>query len=478
MVTPEAVPYAKTGGLADVTGALIKEFNSAGLKAFLFMPFYSEVIKSDNISDTGIRIRLQILSETIEASMLESGDKDYPAYFIRCDKFFMRKGLYGESSGDYPDNALRFSFFSRVSLEAMKALSLRPDIIHLHDWQTALIPFYLKNFYSGDPFFKDTKTVLTIHNLGYQGIFHPSQLPYMGVGLEYFNPEGLEFYGKVNLLKAGIIYSDAITTVSENYAREILTEEYGFGLDGILRKRSSRLFGILNGIDYELWNPETDIYLPKRYSIKDIGPKRSCKISLLRELSLRLTPEQPLIGFVGRFASQKGVDLIAEAIPDIIRLGAGLIMIGEGDREIEKRLLKEAEAFKDSLYLKTGYDEALARKVYAGSDILLMPSRYEPCGLTQMISMRYGTVPLARATGGLVDTIEDYDHLKEKGSGFLFRGYNSAEMIKSLKRAFCLLRQKRRWMSLVRSVMKKDFSWKGSAGKYIALFRKLKEARL
>ncbi len=477
IVTPEAVPYAKTGGLADVTGSLIKEFKKAGLDAWLVLPFYSQVAGSGRFINTGIRISIKVLSENLEASVLESSDKNYPAYFVKCDRLFMREGLYGTSAGDYPDNSLRFSFFSRVVVELLKALKAKPDIIHIHDWQTALVAFYLKNFYKDDLFFKNTKTVLTIHNLGYQGLFHPSELPYTGIGLEHFNPEGIEFYGRINFLKGGIISADAITTVSENYAREILTEEYGFGLQGLLKKRASRLYGILNGIDYFIWNPETDMDIPKRYSIKNLDGKGQCRKALIRKLGLELKESQPLIGFVGRFASQKGIELIERSIPDIVKAGFGLIMIGQGDMIFENAMVKRQEEFRKNLYVRLGYDEGLARMVYAGSDIFLMPSRYEPCGLGQLIAMRYGSVPVARATGGLIDTVEDYDHLNEKGSGFLFREYNASAMIEALKRALCVFQTKKRWLGLIKNAMKNDFSWKNSAGKYIKLFNMLiKEA--
>lgn len=471
IVTSESVPYAKTGGLADVTGALLKEFLRLGEEAFIIMPFYSRVRDSCKVIDTGIRIKINIISESIEASLLKSQNRDYPAYFIRNDRFFRREGLYGDVNGDYHDNAMRFSFFSQAALKAIRSLGFRADIVHVHDWQAALLPFYLKNFYKEDPFFKQAKTVLTIHNLGYQGLFAPSVLPYLGIGLEYFNPHGIEFYGKVNFLKAGIISADALTTVSENYAKEILTEEYGFGLDGVLRSRSSRLYGILNGIDSALWNPETDKYIPKRYTLKNIKGKQICKVSLIKEASLGIKPSQPLIGFVGRFAVQKGIDLIERSITDIANLGAGFVIVGSGDKGLEDSLMGKSISLKDRVYVKVGYDEGFARMIYAGADIFLMPSRYEPCGLTQLIAMRYGTVPIVRATGGLVDTVDDYDHLTEKGSGFMFRGYDVPQLIESLKRAICVYKQKLKWTRLMKEIMKKDFSWENSAKKYLQLFR-------
>lgn len=473
IIASEAVPYAKTGGLADVTGALLKEFIKAGMDARLIMPFYSVVAESFKCSDTGIRLSLNILSEKIEAQILESSNREYPAYFVRCDRFFMRRALYGDPSGDYYDNALRFSFFSRIGLQTIKALSVETEIIHLHDRQTALVPFYLRNFHRGDSFWQRTKTVLTIHNLGYQGLFAPTLLPYIGIGFEHFVPEGIEFYGKINFLKAGIISSDAVTTVSENYAREILTPEYGAGLDGVLRSRSLRLYGILNGIDYSLWNPETDRALPARYSLKDLRGKKICKEALIKELNLKIKSPDPLIGYVGRLAAQKGIDLIVEAIPDIIKAGFGIIMLGSGDKGLEEFLLKRSSQFKDRLCVHTGYDENLARKVYGGSDIFIMPSRYEPCGLTQMIAMRYGTIPVARDTGGLRDTIEDYDHLNGRGSGFLFRDYNPSTMTECLKRVLCLFKNPRGWSKVMKEAMTKDFSWKNSAQGYMRLFKSL-----
>lgn len=473
IVTPEAIPYAKTGGLADVTGALIKEFREAGHEAWLVLPFYSQIERKGRFSDTGIRFSIDVLSQKIEASVISSGDRDAPAYFIRSDRFFMREGLYGTSQGDYPDNCLRFSFFSRSVIKLFKALNIKPDLIHVHDWQTALLPFYLRNFYNDDPLFRETKTVLTIHNLGYQGLFSPTELPYTGIGLEYFSPEGIEFYGKINFLKAGILTADAITTVSETYAREILTEEYGYGLEGVLRKRAGRLYGILNGIDYNLWNPEIDRSIPHRYNPDSFKGKALCRDSLLRELGFDLGKSQPLIGFIGRFVSQKGVELIERTIPELLKTGFGLVMLGQGDKVFEDMLIERQKEFKKNLYIKIGYDDSFARKVYAGSDIFLMPSRYEPCGLGQLIAMRYGAVPVARATGGLRDTIEDYDHPSGKGSGFLFDDYNASAMLEALKRAMCVFQSKQRWNNLMRSCMRRDFSWRSSALKYLELFNRL-----
>ncbi|HDH02163.1 MAG TPA: glycogen synthase, partial [Nitrospirae bacterium] len=374
--------------------------------------------------------------------------------------------------------ALRFSYFCKAVIEVCKAIDFRPDIIHLNDWQTSLVPLYLRTEYSGDDFFRDTLTLLTIHNLGYQGLFSPEDLSATGLGREVFNPEGIEFYGRVNFLKAGILYADILSTVSRKYAEEITTPEYGFGLDGILKKRSADLFGILNGIDYREWSPEVDKLIQSRYSAEDLKGKALCKEKLMEQCNIRLKKGAPLLAFVGRLSVQKGVELIIEGLDKLIGYGCGVILLGTGTREAEESLLSISLEGRENLYIRLDFDEVFAHSVYAGSDMVMMPSRYEPCGLVQMIALRYGTVPVARNTGGLSDTIEDYNALNDTGTGFLFDDYNLAVFLESIKRALTLYSFSRRWQKLMKRGMEKDFSWRRFASEYVELYKKALKERL
>lgn len=469
IATSEAVPFAKTGGLADVTGSLFKEFLRLGREVYLFLPLYRVIRNRFNIRDTGIRIKINLGQRTVEGIIFTT---DPDVFFIGCDEFFDRDELYGTASGDFPDNAERFIFFSKAVPEALMSLGIKTDIIHCNDWQTGLIPLFLKTIYNND-FFNNTRTVLTIHNMGYQGIFDASRFNLTGLGWEWFNMEGIEFYGKINLLKAGLISADIITTVSKQYAREILTPDYGHGLDGVLRKRAGDLKGVINGIDIEEWNPSSDSFIPEGFDHEDISGKRTCKAKLIRECGLSIQKDTPLISFVGRLSRQKGIDIIAESTERIVSMGAGLIILGKGDMEFENMISGFNDMFRGSVHVRIGYDEAFAHRVYGGSDIFLMPSRYEPCGLGQMIAMRYGTIPVARKTGGLADTVEDYNPLSDSGTGFLFEDYNPTSLICSIRLAVSSFSCKDRWERLMKRAMKKDFSWKRSAMEYLNLYDSL-----
>ncbi len=476
IATPEAVPFAKTGGLADVTGALLKEYRKMKEEAYLVMPLYGRVRENFKLRDTGLKISVPMGNRKLKGRIFSydppEADKA-SAYFIECDEFFDREELYGTPRGDYPDNAARFIFFSRGVLEACRTLGFRPDIIHCNDWQTGLLPLYLKTIYSSDKFFDRTASIITIHNLGYQGLFPQSDMPLTGFDRSLFTPEGIEFYGKINFLKAGLISADSITTVSNNYAKEILSREYGFGLDGVLRKRASALTGIVNGIDSREWNPESDAFIKRNYSLKDIDGKKECKLQLLKECSIKPDAEMPLAGMVGRLSSQKGLDLILESLDEVLSTGANLIILGRGDEIFHRRLSSAAEKYKGRLHVKIGFEDSLAHKIYAGADTFLMPSRYEPCGIGQLIAMRYGTIPVARRTGGLADTVLDHRPLEGEGTGFLFSDYTADALQDCLKRALCVYANKARWKKLIRSAMKTNFSWSDSAKRYIELYNKV-----
>ncbi|MEK6673388.1 MAG: glycogen synthase GlgA [Nitrospirota bacterium] len=464
----EAVPFAKTGGLADVTGTLLKVFNgTAGVDAALMLPLYKGIKERFKLAETGIRLVIPVGNARHEGRVW----KHDSAYFIECAEFFDRPELYGTKDSDYPDNPERFAFFCKAALEACMALDLKPDVVHCNDWQTALMPAYIKSVYSND-FFRKTASVLTIHNLGYQGIFDPTSFSLTGLGSEWFSAEGAEFYGKVNFLKAGLVSADIITTVSHTYSGEILTPEYGFGLDGVLRKRSSDIFSVLNGIDIKEWDPETDKYIPANYSRSGLNGKALCREALFKDCGLSVgESDNPVISFVGRLSEQKGIDIILETLDDILSAGALLVVLGKGDERYQSGLARVAERHKGRVFVRIGYDDALSHRIYAGSDIFLMPSRYEPCGLGQLIAMRYGTIPVARKTGGLADTISDYQSSDGSGTGFLFEDYNASSLMSRLRHAISVYADKERWKGLVMNALGCDFSWERSAARYAELYK-------
>ncbi len=450
MASSEVVPFSKTGGLADVVGSLPLAIHKLGVDIRVITPRYSSVKIYGN-----------------EARL----NNDVPIYFIEHEGYFMRDNLYGTKTGDYPDNLERFTFFSKRALELLKDLDFKPNIIHCNDWQTALIPIYLKTIFKDDPFYKDIKTVFTIHNIGYQGLFSKEEFPKTGIPRELFSINGLEYYDKVNILKGGLIFSDIITTVSPTYANEIQTREFGYGLDGVLASRKGSLFGIINGIDYDEWNPSKDVELKHHFSATAIDGKYKGKIALQQEGGLKGDAKAPLIGIISRLADQKGLDLISQIIEPLLNMDVQFILLGTGEGKyhilFEEMQMKYPK--KASIHLK--FDAVLAKKIYAGSDMFLMPSRYEPCGLGQLISLRYGTIPIVRKTGGLADTIIEYNPKTNRGNGFLFEKYDANELFGAIKRAVLLYKDKSAWRKLVLKAMKYDFSWEGSAKRYIELYK-------
>lgn len=473
LASSEVVPYIKTGGLGDVAGTLINEYRKTGTEASAILPLYKKIKQSARdfkLISLGKEITVP-LGNSLEKGSLWKGKTPEGAdvYFIENRKFYDRDEIYSTSRGDYPDNASRFIFYSRGVLEALKALKLKPDIIHCNDWQTGLIPVYLKTLYKDE--FPKTATLMTIHNLGYQGIFKQSEMPLTGLAPALFNINGLEFHGKINFLKAGILFADIINTVSGNYAKEILTSEYGFGLDEVLRKRRNYLYGIINGIDYSEWNPEEDNFIPAKYSKDDLSGKVICKKYLQKEHGLAVT-NSPLIGMVTRLSSQKGLDIVADAMDMIIGSGVQMIILGKGDESLHRVFSGFQKKYRRNLSVTIGFDNELAHKIYAGSDIFLMPSRYEPCGLGQLIALRYSTIPVARKTGGLLDTIEEYNPSEGTGSGFLFTSYSYTELIKTVKRAKKFFNAKKHWLNLQKNAMSRNFSWPHSAKKYLSLYQK------
>lgn len=467
----EASPFAKTGGLADVAGALPGALKDAGCQVVLFMPLYRDVRESGcELEETGIEVSVPMGRRTITAEVVRGTSEDVPVYFIKRDEFYDRSYLYGTPEGDYFDNLERFVFFNRAVLEALKKRGFKPDVIHCNDWQTALVPAYLRDLYVDDPFFSRTATVFTIHNLAYQGVFPPGLYDLTGLAPALFNPDGLEFWGKINVLKSGIAYSNVVTTVSEAYAQEIQTEEYGCGLEGLLKRRKGDLYGILNGVDYEEWNTEVDKLIPSHYSKDNFRGKAACKRRLIREFGLPIEYKTPVIGVITRLASQKGLDILSEAIPELMELDLAIAVLGTGDRKYQELLKKLAGKYPEKLSVKIAFNNRLAHLVEAGSDMLLMPSRYEPCGLNQIYSLRYGTIPVVRATGGLDDTVDDYQG--GRGNGFKFEEYSADALVAKVTEAIMVYRDRRKWRSLKQNAMKEDYSWTRAAGEYMDVYKK------
>jgi starch synthase len=473
----EAAPFATTGGLGDVAGALSKALGRLGHDVRLIMPLYRGIdVERYRLSAVASGIGVPGAWGSGKVDILEGWlpSGGVRVYFVRHDPSFNRDGLYQAPSGeDYPDNAERFALFCRATLEACRALGFQPDVVHVHDWQTALIPVYLKTLLSGDSFLEGIATVFTIHNLGYQGLFGPEILPRLGLHWEVFTPAGIEFYGKVNLLKGGLLFADLLTTVSPRYSREIQTPEHGFGLDGVLGERRGDLFGILNGIDPEEWNPAIDPHIAARYSAADLSGKAVCKKDLQRRFRLPERAEVPVLGVVSRLAGQKGLDLLRDIMVDVMSLDLQLIVLGSGEKALEAAFLQAATQHPSRIGVKIGFDTPLAHQIEAGADLFLMPSRYEPCGLNQMYSLAYGTIPVVRATGGLDDTIVTFDPETGRGNGFKFDEATAAALLQSIKQALALFSQKAHWGRVVANAMAGNFTWDRSAREYEQLYRRL-----
>jgi len=472
----EVAPFSKTGGLADVTGALPRFLTEQGFEVKVFTPLYREVRqKGFPLLKTVDRLTFDWAGQIETFSLYETAGGETSTYFIDKPALFDRECVYGTpSGGEYPDNGTRFGFFSKASLEALKALAFAPDVLHVHDWQASLALAYLKFVYADDPFFKSVKSLLTIHNLGYQGLFDPLILPEVGLPQKLYNMEDLEFYGKVNFLKAGILYASALNTVSYRYSLEIQTPEFGCGLDSLLRRRSDVLTGILNGIDYAIWNPANDSNLAAPYTSHDLAGKAACKADLLKAFGLPLSKKDiPLIGMVSRLAGQKGLDLLEESLARLFTLGLQLVILGMGEEKIQRALETARARYPSFFGLTIAFDDALAHKVTAGSDMFLIPSRYEPCGLTQMSALKYGTIPVVRATGGLDDSIREFNPEDGQGNGFRFEEYSKEALSSAVRKALRTYGQKTLRAKLVQNAMACDFSWNRSAQEYALLYKSI-----
>jgi len=473
-VASECVPFSKTGGLADVVGALPRALAAAGHEISVYIPRYRQTrITEERTVVQSITIPFD---DQYRFCSIVTG-AGYPGvrfFFIDYPPFFDREGLYGTASGDFPDNAERFALFCRAVLEGSKILGV-PDVFHCHDWQSALVPILLKTQYAEDPALQNSGVVFTIHNMGYQGLFPAEILPLLTLPWDLFTISKMEFFGNVNFLKGALAYSDLITTVSRKYSQEIQTSEFGFGLDGVLKERSQSVIGILNGVDYDEWNPESDKFIAAHYSSDDLSGKQICKQELVAALGITADLSVPIIGIVSRFAAQKGFDLIGQVVDRLALEDVVLAVLGSGDKLYEEMFLRLARRVPGKIAVRIAYDNPLAHKIEAGADMFLMPSRYEPSGLSQMYSMKYGTVPIVRATGGLDDTIDPWDPRTKKGTGFKFQEYTGEALLRAIHQALQLYRDPASWQRLMRNGMSKDFSWRISAREYIRAYERVRQ---
>jgi len=473
LASPEVAPFAKTGGLGEVMGSLPRALERLGLRVSLIMPAYRCVLQGGfPLEDTGVQFTVPVSHRREEGTLLktETGD-GIPVYLIRADRYFDRDHLYNTPDGEYPDNAERFTFFSRAVLEVLKLDP--PQILHAHDWQSSLAIAFLKAQPYLYPELSGVKAVLTVHNLGHQGLFWGLDWHLLNLERSLFTPRYLEFYGKINFLKAGLVFSDAITTVSPTYAEEIKTAEQGFGLEGIFQERAASLVGILNGVDYSIWSPETDPLIRRTYSPRNLSSKKACKADLQRSFYLPENPDVPLIGMVSRLTAQKGFDLLEEAMDELLSRDLQFVLLGTGDRRYEEFFSTAPAIYPGKVGVKITFDESLAHRVVAGSDLFLMPSRYEPSGLTQLYSLKYGTIPVVRATGGLKDSIEEFDPKTGRENGVVFGPYEAGDLLEAVDRALALFCRKEVWATLMKNAMAADFSWDRSARAYLDLYRKI-----
>lgn len=468
----ECSPWARTGGLADVVSSLPKQLVKLGHKITTFLPYYRQVAKLAPDAPVVIAsITIPFPHYSRFAQILDGGiDHGVQTYFVACPELFDRESLYATPSGDYLDNAERFGLFSRAVIEATKILGV-PDVFHVHDWQTAILAVLLRSTYFFDPVLKHVPAVLTIHNAAYQGWFPYSTMETLLLPWDMFTVDKLESFDKVNFLKGGTLYADAVTTVSRRYAEEIQTSEFGNGLQDVFQRRSGNLFGILNGIDYEEWDPAHDASIAAHYTAEDLSGKKECRRDLLHAFGFRDVPETTVvIGVVSRFATQKGFDFIAEIMDRVVQEDIVLVMLGDGEEYYERLLSELAGRYPDKVRVHIKYDDVMAHKVEAGSDIFLMPSRWEPGGLGQIYGLRYGTIPVVRATGGLEDTIDEQPN--GGGNGFKFWGYNSNDLLEAIKRALGTFQNKEEWTGMMRRGMAEDFSWENPAKEYIRVYER------
>ncbi len=478
LVSSECAPFAKTGGLADVVAALPKALTHSGHDVRVVMPFYRQVAKGD-FSIGGIEQQVTLGPAGLQEGMpnnfgLRQGvlsGTSVPVYFIDQPTYYDRVGLYGDAQGDYADNVDRYIFFARATLALAKAIKFQPDVVHCNDWHSGLLPVYLRTTFKEDPFFEKTGSLMTVHNLAYQGLFPDQAFSRCGLDWSLFNAEALEFYGQLNFMKGGLSFADRLNTVSPRYAEEIKTPEFGCGLEGVMRRRSADLSGIINGVDIDVWDPAKDAYLPLSYHAGALDNKEALKHKIIKELGLPAMPGAALVGMVTRLDNMKGLSLVEEVMDYMMHLDLQFVLLGSGEPKYHEYFKKLVEMYPERASVHLVYNDELAHKIEAASDIFLMPSRFEPCGLNQLISLRYGTVPVVRAVGGLADTIKEADLKAGTGNGFVFHEYNSMALFNAIKRALAAYGDKSAWRQLQGRGMAEDHSWSASAKKYEALYR-------
>jgi starch synthase len=471
MAASEMTPFAKTGGLGDVLGSLPIALAKRGHHVTVFLPYYRSIPcpKPEMLFESHIQMGSQTVCFGIVRLTRVEGVE---VYGIRKEEYFDRSQLYGLPERSYEDNAKRFIFFGKAVVQAIQSLSLRAHVVHAHDWQAALIPIYLREQMQKFLLPK-MGVVFTIHNLAYQGIFNAEEFSNTNLEGHYFNTNSLEYFGQLNLMKGGILYSDAVTTVSQRYALEIQTPEYGCGLEGVLASRASALHGILNGVDYSLWNPQKDPHLKTRFNPSKLSERTKCRAALAKEMKIESTAQAPIFGIVSRFAEQKGMDLLLKTFPEMLERGATFAVLGNGEAHYEQAFRKLATRYPKQFRLKVGFDEGLAHRIYAGSDFLLMPSLYEPCGLSQLYAMRYGCIPIVRATGGLDDTVQQWEPNTLKGNGLKFEKADAASLLTAFNQAMELFQQPKPLTALRKNAIKSRFSWEDSARNYENLYQSL-----
>ena len=471
MASSEVAPFAKTGGLADMVAGLSSELAKMGHEVVMFMPFFrqaQEAARDAQLVPGGLRIPVGPMEIQGDLRTLVLGERLMAAFVVQ-PSFYDRPTLYGPSEQAYGDNAERFIFFSKAVVEGIRMLRIEPDVLHTHDWHAAMVPLWWRHVMGPS---RRVRSVFTIHNLAYQGLFPPHTFELTNLPRELFATFGLEFYGQVSMMKAGLLYSDVVNTVSPQYAEEIRTKEFGYGLEGLLSDLGPKLCGVLNGVDYNVWSPEHDPFIAANYSQHNLAGKTVCKRALLANFKLPAEREQaPLIGVVSRLTAQKGFDLIADAVPELVKMDATLVVLGTGDPKQEAQFQALRERYPNNVGIHLGFNNPLAHQIEAGSDLFLMPSRFEPCGLNQMYSLRYGTIPVVRNTGGLANTVKHYNPNTMAGTGFSFVECSSAALIGAMRAALGAYRQPQHWSRLIQNAMASDFSWRRSAERYIELYQ-------
>jgi starch synthase len=471
-VSAEAFPYAKLGEMADVAYSLPKHLSSLGMEVSLFLPKYRRP-EIDTLPMDRVVSNLPVFlgDRKAKTNVFKTEERKYNVYFIDNPKYFWRDQIYGTGSKEYLDNDERFIFFNRAVLEFLHKQRLKVDIIHCNNWPTALIPVFLKTQYTKKRHFHNTATVLTLHNIAYQGEYPPDSLLLTGLNLKYFSSRQLSVNGRFNFLKTGIMYADVLNTVSSTYRREILTKRHGLGLEDALRRRKEVFFSIRNGIDYEVWNPETDPYIAANYSFSDLDAKKTCKQDLIKEFGLSIRPKTPVTGIVSYMRTHKGFDILLDAMDELVQLDMALVILGQGEEQYENKLIEIQRKYPDKVAVRLEMNPALTHKIAAGADIMLIPSLYEPCGLNQLYSFRYATVPVVRGTGGLEETVRPFQPATSNGNGFVFQKYSSLAMLAALREALKYYRNPDLWKKILSEGMKENFSWDHAARRYRNLYK-------